>query len=49
MKSKNVKKVVITGIATVVGVFGGLKIYSNKKNKTEPKIIKLDQEDKSKE
>lgn len=31
MESKNVKKAVITGVATVVGIFGGMKLYANKK------------------
>lgn len=31
MESKKVKKAVITGVATVVGVFGGMKLYASKK------------------
>lgn len=33
MKSKKIKGAVIATIATVAGVFGGLKLYSSKKNK----------------
>lgn len=31
MKNNGMKKAVITGIATCVGVFGGAKLYLNKK------------------
>lgn len=38
MESKKVRKVLITGIATVAGLFGGFKIYSNKKKKVMKSI-----------
>lgn len=33
MNKKKVRNVIITGIATIAGVFGGFKVYSNKKKK----------------
>lgn len=35
MKSKKLKGAVIATIATVAGVFGGLKLYSAKKDKAQ--------------
>lgn len=33
MKKKKVSKVIVASIATVAGVFGGLKLYANRKRK----------------
>lgn len=33
METNKVRKIMITGIATIAGIFGGLKIYSSKKKK----------------
>lgn len=35
MKIKKVSKVVVASIATVAGVFGGMKLYANKKRKAQ--------------
>lgn len=44
METKKVKRVVITSIATVVGIFGGVKVYSNKKKKREKKLAEIEAE-----
>lgn len=33
MNKRKARNVIITGIATIAGVFGGFKVYSNKKKK----------------
>lgn len=41
MESKKTKKIIITGVATLVGVFGGLKVYKNKKKKNNKVEIEV--------
>ncbi len=35
MKKKKISKVVVASIATVAGVFGGMKLYANRKRKAQ--------------
>lgn len=35
MKKKRVSRVIVASIATVAGVFGGLKLYANRKRKMQ--------------
>ncbi len=35
MKKKKISKVIVASIATVAGVFGGMKLYANRKKKAQ--------------